>query len=183
MLTLCAQRTVRDTFRLNDVPREVLYLGIAGLAPYVVTTASTLYLAWDLNYAHINGIGYLVNRETAEWMLHFLEPLQIGYGAVIISFLGAIHWGLEFAGYGGRKSSRRYAIGLIAPALAWPTVCSPSWYEESYYSIADCLHALNRSCYHCMKLFSHSLSALRDCISLILPPRQPVWVRLGKSLL
>lgn len=126
---------VRDTFRLNDVPREVLYLGMAGLTPYVVTTASTLYLAWDLNYAHMNGIGYLVNRETAEWMLHFLEPLQVGYGAVIISFLGAIHWGLEIAGYGGRKSLRRYAIGLIAPALAWPTVRSPSRCSASYHGV------------------------------------------------
>jgi hypothetical protein len=32
-------------------------------------------------------------------LLHFLEPLQIGYGASILSFLGAIHWGLEWAGY------------------------------------------------------------------------------------
>ena len=113
---------MKDTFRLQDVPREVFYIGMAGLVPYVATTASTLYLAWEIKLAHLNGIGYLGNRETAESLLHILEPLQVGYGAVILSFLGAIHWGLEFAGYGGRKSVRRYAIGLIAPALAWPTV-------------------------------------------------------------
>ena len=113
---------MRDTFRLQDVPREVLYIGMIGLVPYVATTVSTLYLVWELKYSSLHGLGYMVNKGTAESLLHVLEPLQVGYGAVILSFLGAIHWGLEFAGYGGRKSFRRYAIGLIAPALAWPTV-------------------------------------------------------------
>ena len=29
--------------------------------------------------------------------------LQTTYGAVMLSFLGALHWGFEFAGYGGNK--------------------------------------------------------------------------------
>ncbi len=29
--------------------------------------------------------------------------LQVTYGAVMLSFLGALHWGFEFAGYGGQK--------------------------------------------------------------------------------
>ncbi|RPB21575.1 hypothetical protein L211DRAFT_840476 [Terfezia boudieri ATCC MYA-4762] len=118
-------RTVRDTFRLQDVPREVFYIGMAGLVPYVATTVSTLYLVWELKYSSLHGLGYMVNKETTESLLHVLEPLQVGYGAVILSFLGAIHWGLEFAGYGNRKSFRRYAIGLVVPALAWPTVSLP----------------------------------------------------------
>lgn len=28
---------------------------------------------------------------------------QMTYGAVMLSFLGALHWGLEFAGFGGNK--------------------------------------------------------------------------------
>jgi len=40
-------------------------------------------------------------------------------------FLGAIHWGLEMAGYGGSHPYRRYLIGILAPALAWPTVLLP----------------------------------------------------------
>ena len=36
--------------------------------------------------------------------------------------MGAIHWGLEWAGYGGYHSYRRYAIGVVAPAVAWPTI-------------------------------------------------------------
>jgi hypothetical protein len=46
----------------------------------------------------------------------------------ILSFLGAIHWGLEWAGYGGYQGYPRYAIGVIAPAVAWPTVLMPVEY-------------------------------------------------------
>lgn len=46
----------------------------------------------------------------------------------ILSFLGAIHWGLEWAGYGGTQGYRRYAFGVLAPALAWPTLLMPIEY-------------------------------------------------------
>lgn len=46
----------------------------------------------------------------------------------IISFLGAIHWGLEWAGYGGSQGYPRYAIGIVAPAIAWPTILLPVEY-------------------------------------------------------
>ncbi|KAI5810308.1 hypothetical protein DFH27DRAFT_476109 [Peziza echinospora] len=118
-------RIVRDTFKLSDVPKDVLLVGMGGIIPYVVTSFSTIGLAWELNYAQTHGDGYLLSHQTALELMHVLEPVQVGYGAVIISFLGAIHWGLEFAGYGGRKSRRRYAIGLLAPALAWPTILMP----------------------------------------------------------
>ena len=46
----------------------------------------------------------------------------------IISFLGAIHWGLEFGKYGGSYGYPRYALGVIAPAIAWPSVLMPIEY-------------------------------------------------------
>lgn len=46
----------------------------------------------------------------------------------IISFLGAIHWGLEFAGYGGHQGYPRYSIGIVASAVAWPTILLPVEY-------------------------------------------------------
>jgi len=45
-----------------------------------------------------------------------------------LSFLGAIHWGLEFAGYGGYQGYKRYAIGVAMPAIAWPTLLMPVEY-------------------------------------------------------
>jgi len=121
--------TVKDTFRLNEVPRESYYIGGAGVLPYLGTSLSTVYLAYDINHAaDNNGMGLLISPETAHQLLAYIEPIQIGYGAVIISFLGAIHWGLEYAGYGGKHSYRRYAIGVIAPAVAWPTMLMPIEY-------------------------------------------------------
>jgi len=117
--------TIRDTFALREVPREAYVLGLAGVLPYAATSLATVFCAWDINHAENFGTGVLLSESSAETVLHLLEPLQIGYGAVIISFLGAIHWGLEWAGYGGYKGYRRYAIGVLAPAVAWPTLLLP----------------------------------------------------------
>lgn len=50
---------------------------------------------------------------------------QISYGAVILSFLGAIHWGYEFAGFGGVKGPRRYMMGIFPVLAGWPTLLLP----------------------------------------------------------
>ncbi|RPB03920.1 hypothetical protein L873DRAFT_1667945 [Choiromyces venosus 120613-1] len=121
-------RTIKETFALKEVPKEVYYIGLGGVFPYAGISAATLYLAWDINYAHHNGIGYLVSMETAEHILHFSEPVQVGLGAVILSFLGAVHWGLEMAEYGGKHGYRRYALSVLAPVLAWPTILLPFHY-------------------------------------------------------
>ncbi|KAL8657724.1 MAG: hypothetical protein Q9226_001623 [Calogaya cf. arnoldii] len=121
-------KTIKETFAMNEVPREALFVGLAGVIPYLATSASTVYLAWDINHAAMDGQGFLLSGETAEVLLHIIEPLQIGYGAVIISFLGAIHWGLEWAKYGGEHGYRRYAYGVFAPAVAWPTLLFPIEY-------------------------------------------------------
>lgn len=55
-----------------------------------------MYLSWDLNLewpstsAFLNNI--YMNQESAQYWLNLLEPIQLGYGAIIISFLGAVHW-------------------------------------------------------------------------------------------
>ncbi|RDW68380.1 hypothetical protein BP5796_09037 [Coleophoma crateriformis] len=122
-------RTIKETFALRDVPEESLYLGIAGVLPYAATSLSTVYLAYDINHAAAGtGHGILFSQETAHYLLDLVTPIQIGYGAVIISFLGAIHWGLEYAGYGGYHSYSRYMYGVIAPAIAWPTIFMPVEY-------------------------------------------------------
>ncbi|KAF2471807.1 uncharacterized protein BDR25DRAFT_260358 [Lindgomyces ingoldianus] len=119
--------TIKETFNLSEVPRQAYLIGLAGVLPYLATSLSTVYCAWEINHS-VGGLGSLMSSATAETFLHVLEPLQIGYGAVILSFLGAIHWGLEFAGYGGHHGYRRYAIGVVAPAVAWPTVLMPVEY-------------------------------------------------------
>jgi len=116
---------LRETFAFREVPKEVLFLGGAGLIPYVATSACTLFLVWDVKNIQEQGAGYILDSQSALSFLEFLEPVQVGYGAVILSFLGAIHWGLEFASFGGNSPYRRYFLGILAPALAWPTVFMP----------------------------------------------------------
>ena len=74
---------------MTEVPREALYIGMAGVLPYLATSLSTVYLAWDINHAAMTGSGFLMSGNTAEMLLHILEPVQIGYGAVV-SFHTAI---------------------------------------------------------------------------------------------
>lgn len=77
------QRTIRDTFSLADVPRQAYILGLAGTLPYLATSLSTVYCAWEINHASATGAGLLMSQHNAELLLHILEPLQIGWGAVV----------------------------------------------------------------------------------------------------
>lgn len=81
---------------MENVPRESKILGLAGTLPYFATSLSTLYLSWDLRQNLPTGSSFfdsiVIDHGTAQYLLSVIEPVQLGYGAVIISFLGAIHW-------------------------------------------------------------------------------------------
>ncbi|KAF9014166.1 hypothetical protein BDQ17DRAFT_1386679 [Cyathus striatus] len=47
---------------------------------------------------------------------------QVTYGAVMLSFLGALHWGMEISGYGGHKGYARLALGSAPMLVAWSTL-------------------------------------------------------------
>lgn len=99
-------------------------MGLAGTLPYLATSFTTVFLAWELHNT-ASGAGFLLTEANATYLLHLMEPIQIGYGASILSFLGAIHWGLEWAGYGGYQGYKRYAIGVAAPLVAASTLLMP----------------------------------------------------------
>ncbi|KAK0757920.1 hypothetical protein N5P37_009212 [Trichoderma harzianum] len=125
---------VKDSFRLDTVPRESHILGLAGTLPYLATSVSTVFLALNLNTDVPSGNRFynmiFMEHETAQYLLDFIEPLQLGYGAVIISFLGAIHWGLEYAEKKPQhdRTRFRYGTGLAASIVAWPTMLMPLEY-------------------------------------------------------
>jgi len=81
----CLQQTIRDTFSLEDVPRQAYYVGMAGVLPYLATSLSTVYCAYEINSAHEHGSGLFIDEKTAELALHVIEPIQVGYGAVVSS--------------------------------------------------------------------------------------------------
>lgn len=76
-------QTIKDTFSLEEVPRPALFIGLAGVLPYVATSLSTVFCAWELNNATAEGTGVLFDGKTAELFLHVLEPIQVGYGAAV----------------------------------------------------------------------------------------------------
>lgn len=82
-LIMGLQKTIKETFALDAVPREALVIGMAGVLPYLATSLSTVYLAFDINHASETGSGFLFSPHVAEQLLHILEPLQVGYGAVV----------------------------------------------------------------------------------------------------
>lgn len=119
--------TIKETFSLKDVPKEAYYMGLAGTIPYLATSLTTVLCAYEINHS-VAGQGMLLSEYSATHILHLLEPIQIGYGASIISFLGAIHWGLEWAKYGGVQGYPRYAIGVFAPIAGWSATLMPIEY-------------------------------------------------------
>ncbi|KAJ0162472.1 hypothetical protein CTA2_4498 [Colletotrichum tanaceti] len=125
---------VRDTFNLSEVPREPYALGLAGTLPYLATSLSTVYLTWDLNVEWPSTSTFANNvfmgHESAQYWLNLLEPIQLGYGAIIISFLGAVHWGMEYAEKTPhpRRTPFRYGMGVLAPMIAWPSLLMPIEY-------------------------------------------------------
>lgn len=101
------------------VPQPYITFGLAGGLPYVSTAVATAYLAHQAGSATtseprsrlpacpvlIVGIGTITNIDpgVAITVLDQALHIQMTYGAVLLSFLGALHWGFEFAGYGGVK--------------------------------------------------------------------------------
>ncbi|KAI1324410.1 hypothetical protein F5Y16DRAFT_381122 [Xylariaceae sp. FL0255] len=122
---------VKDALELSTVPKEPYFLGLAGTLPYLGTSASTVYLSWVLNTTWPSSSQFLnsimISHDTAKAALAMLEPIQLGYGAVIISFLGAIHWGLEYAEKkpDSQRARFRYGTGVMASVVAWPTLFMP----------------------------------------------------------
>lgn len=56
------------------------------MLPYLATSTATVLCAFEYNNAaHMGGMGYFLSEKNAELFLHVLEPLQVGYGAVVCS--------------------------------------------------------------------------------------------------
>jgi hypothetical protein len=98
-----------------------MIFGLAGALPYLGTSGFTVYLA---NQAGEAASGALSNIDQSQ-ALQLLDQalnIQVTYGAVMLSFLGALHWGMEFAGYGGHKGTKRLLLGAAPVLVGWSTL-------------------------------------------------------------
>ena len=89
--------------RNTAIPRTVRLLGYAGLIPFVALAA--LFFLAD-----------------PEWRYSILWAL-CAYAAVIVSFLGAIHWGLAM--HAESSSHWPYIWGVTPCLLAWACLLPP----------------------------------------------------------
>ncbi|KAG8796766.1 hypothetical protein FRC12_000016 [Ceratobasidium sp. 428] len=105
----------------ETVPDPALKMGLAGGIPYIGTSLATLYYSRQLAQAASGAAPGLDVNSTME-ILHQLQHVQVTYGAVLLGFLGAIHWGMEFAKYGGEQGYQRLALGVAPVLYAWPTL-------------------------------------------------------------
>ncbi|KAJ7772952.1 hypothetical protein DFH07DRAFT_901910 [Mycena maculata] len=105
----------------SEVPKPVLVFGLAGGIPYIGAAATTVYLAHEAGLAAAGQLAH-VDPGVAITILDQALNVQVTYGAVMLSFLGALHWGMEFAGFGGYKGYRRLALGAAPVLYAWPTL-------------------------------------------------------------
>ncbi|CCM01563.1 uncharacterized protein FIBRA_03623 [Fibroporia radiculosa] len=105
----------------SGVPTPYLVFGLAGGLPYVGATGATIYLARQAGIA-ATGLVSSIDPGVAITVLDQALNIQMTYGAVMLSFLGALHWGFEFAGYGGHKGYARLMLGAAPIVLGWSTL-------------------------------------------------------------
>ena len=86
------------------LPRTVAWLSYGGLLPF----AALALLLW-LDTA----------RSAALWW-----PALLAYGAVILSFVGALHWGFAIAlpGPGAARRQGLYVWSVVPALVAWPAL-------------------------------------------------------------
>ena len=142
-------------------------IGCLGGLPYISASLTTIYAAHKANIAATAGIAAGIDPNVALTVLHQALSFQVTYGAVMLSFLGmycfaevvsacsfpplgALHWGMEIAGYGGQKGYARLGLGAAPMLVSWSTLAMEPmsalivqwvgytglWYADSKATIA-----------------------------------------------
>ena len=98
--------SIGRTNRLSGNEATAKFLGYAGLIPFVVFSIG----AW-IPLPYVNNA----------------VPILIAYAAVILSFMGAVHWGVALSRPDSDRS--KYYIASVVPALAaWLALLLPAGY-------------------------------------------------------
>ena len=98
-----------------------MVFGLAGSLPYLGTSIYSVYLANQAGQA-ASGVASRIDPAVAMGLLDQAMSVQMTYGAVMLGFLGAIHWGLEFAQFNGAKGAPRLLLGLAPTMVGWATL-------------------------------------------------------------
>lgn len=85
-----------------QIPRAAIWLGAAGLIPFAAGSVAI----------------WVFPPQALTWVVFAL----VAYGAVILSFMGAVHWGLVISSSGCEargEATRWLVLGVIPALLAW----------------------------------------------------------------
>ena len=97
---------------MTRLPLLAIVLGLGGLIPFVACAVGILVFPADVPVPR-------------------LVQALISYGAVILSFLGAVHWGLALAGGPGgtatalRAYRSRLILGVLPALVGWAALLIP----------------------------------------------------------
>ncbi|PCH37696.1 hypothetical protein WOLCODRAFT_95656 [Wolfiporia cocos MD-104 SS10] len=105
----------------KSVPQPYIVFGLAGGLPYLGATGATIWLARQAGFA-ATGFAGSIDPGVAITVLDNALNIQTTYGAVMLSFLGALHWGFEFAGFGGHHGYTRLMLGAAPVVYGWSTL-------------------------------------------------------------
>jgi len=90
---------------MPGVPSPAKELGLAGLIPFVVLATALWYV-------------------DPGWQALVHEAL-LAYGAVILSFMGAVHWGLAMPEMDARERSWQLGLSVVPSLLGWVALLLP----------------------------------------------------------
>lgn len=111
------------------IPPLALWLGLAGLLPFLASVAA----AWLAPVA---------------WQAVAVRAF-LGYGAVILSFLGGVQWGVAMCRErpGGGAFGRRMLLAMVPSLVAWPALLlhplAGAWVLAMGFALVR-LHELSR---------------------------------------
>ncbi|WP_353937444.1 DUF3429 domain-containing protein [Mesorhizobium liriopis] len=92
----------------DKLPPAARTLGLAGLIPFLMLSAAT----WLTQEPWSGGAAFAL----------------MGYGAVIASFLGAVHWGLALRACPDEEGAAwwRFGLGVVPSLIAWGAALLPT---------------------------------------------------------
>lgn len=92
-----------------SIPRPALILGLGGLLPFLVSAIAVIIL---------DGNGLSGGGLSNEFALHALGA----YGAVILSFLGGVHWGRLLHDEVKINQWGPLTLSVVPSLIAWPAL-------------------------------------------------------------
>lgn len=100
------QKSVNDR-DVSRIPRPALFLGLAGLVPFIAIPALVALSASE-------GLPIWLRPHTA-------VPALVLYAAVILSFMGGVQWGIAVRSIDEDDAStwRRYTVSVMPALVAW----------------------------------------------------------------